>query len=189
MAKAAPKSIGDEIWFNDAVMLLAERCGSVAVAEKLLIEGLKAGVPWSHMLPDGTRVVGDAVFWNSRFLDINRTENQASIGDPIAPKHRIPPDTLTRADAIKVSRKAALALVRGSTRKPGPGTERTYDYDAFTAAADRVLARGRPDTKQVYFDQVRAEVPTGKKLPPEDDNTTLNRIVGHLWDAGKPAKG
>src|SRR5262249_40380263 len=110
--KAGDKSTDDEIWFNGAVMLLANCCGSAAVAEELLIKGMKAGnVPWAHMLEDGTRVKGDAKFWNSFFLTIDRAENRASIGAPVAPITPDPPDMLAKAVAIKVSRVAALALV------------------------------------------------------------------------------
>jgi len=188
--KAGNKSTGDEVWYNDAVMELAnDHCGSAAVAEQLLVKGLRAKrVPWSHMLSDGTRVVGDAAFWNGPFLTIDQAENRASIGAPIAPVTPDPPGMLTRAVAIKVSRAAALALVPRSKRKAGPGAGRTYDYDALIAAANRVLARGRPDVKQVFFDQVRAEMPKGLKLP-RNDYPTLNDIVGHLWDAGRPVKG
>jgi hypothetical protein len=112
MAKAKPKPIGDEIWFNDAVTLLAERCGAATVAEDLLIEGLKDDdVPWSHMLPNGTRVIGDDAFFKNLFIDVNRMENRASIGAPIAPITPRPSGMLTKVIAIKVSRKAALALV------------------------------------------------------------------------------
>jgi hypothetical protein len=86
---------------------------------------------------------------------------------------------------IEVVREDIEALRLKPTRKAGPGAERIYDHAAFIAAAGTVLKRGRPDTKQVFFDQVRAAVPRGTKLPPEDDNTTLNRVVGKLWDTGK----
>jgi hypothetical protein len=112
MAKATFKSIGDEIWFNDAVNEMADRCGSATVAEKLLVGGLKDGrVPWSHMLPDGTRVVGDAAFWNGFLLTVDRAENGACLGAPTGPIAPGSPGVPARVVGIKVSRKAALALV------------------------------------------------------------------------------
>ena len=116
MARAAPESTGDEIWFNDAVTLLAERrCGSVEVAEQVLVRGLKGvgrvPVPWSHMREDGSRVAGDTAFFNSPFLTIIRAENRAYDAGLMPPVTPAPPDALDSAVAIKVSRAAALALV------------------------------------------------------------------------------
>jgi hypothetical protein len=68
-----------------------------------------------------------------------------------------------------------------SKRKPGPGTERTYDYPAIIAAARRALTNGRPDLKKIFFDKVRAEVPKGTKMPSKD-YPTLNNICRHLWN-------
>jgi hypothetical protein len=69
------------------------------------------------------------------------------------------------------------------TRKAGPGAERTYDHAAFKAAAKTVLERGRPDTKALFYEKVRDELHARKvKAPPEDDDTTLRRVVGPLWD-------
>jgi len=58
-AKAKPSKDG-KIWFNDAVRLLADRCGGDAgFAERLLVDGLKADrVPWTRMRDDGVRVTG-----------------------------------------------------------------------------------------------------------------------------------
>lgn len=181
MAKARSKSSTE--WFNDAVERRIDRWGSAAVAEQALIHELKNGLPWSHLLADGTRVPGDAAFWNALFVTAIRGENRAFIGAPIAPATS---DDVPAVSAV-VGIKVACAAVPAPKRKPGPGTERTYNRDLIGAAAARVLARGRPDTKQVYFDQVRAEVPKGTKLP-LSDYPTLNRIVGYLWDAGKPPK-
>jgi len=112
-SKAKRKSsTGGEVWFNDAVKEMADdHCGSAAVAEELLVKGLKAGLPWSHMLPDGTRVAGDDGFWKSPFLTVDRAENRASIGAPIAPVTPDSSDVPARVFSIKVLRAAALALV------------------------------------------------------------------------------
>jgi hypothetical protein len=112
MAKAVRNtSTDDEIWFNEVVKLLADSCGSIPFAEQLLIEGLKRGVPWSHMRKDGTRVKGNSVFWDCKThpLHVIREENRAYYGVLIAA------DDLSSVPdgvfAIKVSRSAALALV------------------------------------------------------------------------------
>jgi hypothetical protein len=135
--------------------------------------------------PSASPEPGEARFWRRTVpgsglvcLDINWGENRACnrwLG--------------YIAWGIMVPRAAVEALLGGrSRRKPGPGAERTYDHDAFIAAAGIVLGRGVPDTKQVFFDQVRAQIPRGKKLPPDDDNTTLNRVVGRLYNAAKSGK-
>jgi len=187
-AKAEPESTGDEIWFNDAVTERVDTWGSEEDAEQALVRDLKNGWPWSHLLPDGTRVPGDAKFWNEPFVNVDRKANRAKIGVLISNTSPFwrdgPSDVPGQVVGIKVARSAVPA----SKRKPGPGTEQTYDYAALAALANRVLARGRPDTKQVFFDQVRADAPKGLKLPSKD-YPTLNRIIGHLWDAGRPSKG
>jgi hypothetical protein len=184
MARAKPKpSTSGEIWFNDAVTHRVGTWGSAAAAEQALIRELKNGLPWSRLLADGTRVPGDAAFWNELFVTVIRGENRAFIGAPIAPTTSDDVPTVSVVVGIKV----VHPTVPASKRKPGPGTEPTYNRAALSAAAGRVLARGRPDTKQVFFDQVRAEVPKGTKLPSKD-YPTLNRIVGHLWDDERPPK-
>jgi hypothetical protein len=185
MARAAPESTGDEIWYNDAVTLLAERCGGAAdFAEQLLVKGLADDlVPWSHMRKDGTRVRGDDAFWKHKrhLLVINQAENRAHYAPLIATADLS--DVPESVFAIKVSRAAVLRLVPGSKRKPGPGVEPTYDHAAFIAAANRVLERGKPDTKTLFYEKVRDELRGKTKLPPEDDDSTLRRVVGPLWEA------
>jgi hypothetical protein len=134
MARAAPESTGDEIWFNDAVTLLAERCGSSSmptfvlnrsvffldgralrpptVAERVLVWGIKAHrVPWFHTLEDGTCVAGNDAFFDDLWVVIVRAENRAFIS---APMPSVAPDSSsvpTEVLDIKVSRAAVLALV------------------------------------------------------------------------------
>lgn len=124
MAKAKPKaSTGGEIWFNDAVALLAGTWGSAAVAEQVLVDALKADDKadrsWSHKLPDGTRVPGDTAFFNDLFVTVVRGENRAFISAPIEPiapatsSSAVPnPDTVPAAVyAIKVARTVVMALM------------------------------------------------------------------------------
>lgn len=95
--------------------------------------------------------------------------------------------TLYRFRLVRADVEELLPEPSKPKRKAGPGREQVYPRDVIVAAARRVLARGVPDQKQVYFDQVRNEVPRGTKMPP-DDYPTLNRICGHLYDAAKAAK-
>ena len=81
-------------------------------------------------------------------------------------------------------------LKRKPRRKAGPGRERIYNHEAITGAGNRVLARGRPDTKALFFEKVIAECRAAKpkiKLPSniDVDDSLLRRIVGKLYDAVK----
>jgi hypothetical protein len=127
----AEHSTNKEIWFNDAVMLLAERSGeSTDYAQELLVKGLEDGVPWSHM-KDGIRVPGNAAFWRhrrvdsistvDRILEIDRAKNLAMYGGLIADNAPWPSDVPSIVRDIKVTRWAALALV--ATALPSPPVE------------------------------------------------------------------
>jgi hypothetical protein len=81
-------------------------------------------------------------------------------------------------------------LKRKPRRKAGPGRERIYNHEAITGAGNRVLARGRPDTKALFFEKVIAECRAAKpkiKLPSniDVDDSLLRRVVGKLYDAVK----
>jgi hypothetical protein len=177
--------VGDKpaVWYSEAVTLLADRCGSADYAEHLLIAGLRDGdVLWSYLREDGTRVEGDAAFWQDNYvLVINRAESRAfhsaliEGGDDPFPREIF---------AIWVERAAVLALLPGPKRKPGPGRERTYDHAAIQAAAARVDNRGSFDSRTVYLDQLREEL-RGKTKVPEDDRS-LARITGKRW--GPPSR-
>jgi hypothetical protein len=114
----AEHSTNREIWFNEAVTLLAERSGeSTDYTEQLLVKGLEDGVPWSHM-KDGIRVKGDAAFWQHRRVDplfeVYRAKNSASYIDPTGEGYGGPPrplDVPGSVKDIKVSCTAALALL------------------------------------------------------------------------------
>jgi hypothetical protein len=76
---------------------------------------------------------------------------------------------------------------RKPRRKAGPGRERIYNHEAITGAGNSVLARGRPDTKALFFEKVIAECRAAKpkiKLPPniDVDDSLLRRVVGKLYD-------
>src|SRR5262249_18459328 len=191
MARRSPKTITTTwILLSAALALLVDSYRDQELAKRALLGALAAGaVPWRCAGFEGRREPGDPDsgdrrFWRERggnqihlrvYWEEDSAETWAWRGRYLA-------------FHIELLRKNVRELMVGPKRRPGPGAERTYDHEAFIAASGRVLARGRPTSKQVYFDQVRAEVPRGTKLPPADDNTTLNRIVGHLWDDGKPAK-
>jgi hypothetical protein len=119
MAKAGPKtSTSDEIWLSEAAALLAEHLGgSAKLAHQLLVNGLRAGrVPWSHMRSDGTRVDGNAAFWQDHGdgasrLDVDWPDNSARhCLIMVFPGINLP-DLPAAVHAIKVSRKAVLALL------------------------------------------------------------------------------
>jgi hypothetical protein len=130
----AEHSTSSEIWFADAVTLLAERSGESAdYAEQLLVKGLEDDVPWSHM-KDGIRVKGDAAFWRHRRVDplfaIYRAKNSASYVDPTGGGRGGPPrpvDVPASVRDIKVLRTAVLALVsivaEPETALPSPPVE------------------------------------------------------------------
>jgi len=113
-AKAEHKSTGDEIWFNDAVTERVDTWGSEEDAEQALVRELKNGLPWSHLLPDGTRVPGDAKFWNEPFVNADRKNNRARISVLISSTSPFwrdgPSDVPGRAFGIKVARVAALKI-------------------------------------------------------------------------------
>jgi hypothetical protein len=122
MAKAkAENNTSDEIWFSEAVALLAEQLGGAGkLAEDLLVKGLGADlVPWTGARADGTRFTGDAAFWNHHDTPLNIDKNSAWYSPLIAhDKLSELPDTTY---AIKVSRTAALALLPlKSTPEPSP---------------------------------------------------------------------
>jgi hypothetical protein len=122
VAETGGKYSTEEIWFNDAVMLLAERSGESAdYAQELLVKGLEDGcVSWSHM-KDGIRVKGDTAFWRHRqvelFLEIDRAKNLAMYAPPIAGP---PSDVPSIVRDIKVTRWAALALLPQTVPVPPP---------------------------------------------------------------------
>jgi len=87
-------------------------------------------------------------------------------------------------------RKPKRKSKRKPRRKAGPGRERIYDHEAITGAGNRVLARGRPDTKALFFEKVIAECRAAKpkiKLPSniDVDDSLLRRVVGKLYDVVK----
>jgi hypothetical protein len=85
-------------------------------------------------------------------------------------------------------RKPKCKLKRKPRRKAGPGRERIYNHEAITGAGNRVLARGRPDTKALFFEKIIAECRAAKiKLPPniDVDDSLLRRVVGKLYDDAK----
>jgi len=110
MAKARSKaSTGDEEWFDAAVTRRVGTWGSVEDAEQALIRELKAGLPYSHVLPDGTRVTGDAEFWSGvlggqRFiLTVDRAKNQATLGPGMSLDTPVSSDVPTKIFGIKVA--------------------------------------------------------------------------------------
>jgi|AmaraimetFIIA100_FD_contig_41_8252913_length_704_multi_4_in_0_out_0_2 hypothetical protein len=113
-AKAEPKSTGDEIWYNDAVTERVATWGSEEDAEQALVRELKNGWPWSHQLPDGTRVPGDAKFWNEPFVNVDRKNNRARISTLISNTSPFwrdgPSDVPGQVIGIKVARVAALKV-------------------------------------------------------------------------------
>jgi hypothetical protein len=118
VAKAKPEpSTSDEAWFNEVVLLLAERCGSIEDAQDRLVRGLQGGVPWSHLGEDGIRREGDAAYWNCKagFLQINRLENSAFY-DPLIASDDLS-DIPASVVGIKVNRLAVLALVPGEVMR------------------------------------------------------------------------
>jgi hypothetical protein len=119
-AKSKP-STGGEIWLDAAVKALISTYGSEDDAERMLIAKMAAGdVPYTHMLPDGTRVSGAAVFFRNRFVFVDRKQNRAHIGVLIS---NTIPSAMDIADlsspgptkmfGIKVSHAAVLALRSG----------------------------------------------------------------------------
>jgi hypothetical protein len=89
-------------------------------------------------------------------------------------------------EVVKEDVLALLPVTPKPKRKAGPGTERIYDYAAIETAAENALKRGRPDTKALFYEKVRAELKMmKKKAPPEDDDSTLRRVAGPLYDAAK----
>jgi hypothetical protein len=103
-------STGGEVWFNDAVMQRVGIYGSIEVAEQMLVRELAAGLPFSHVLPDGTRVAGDARFFGGvldgqRFiLTVDRAENKASLGPGMPLVRPVSSDVPAKIFGIKVSR-------------------------------------------------------------------------------------
>ena len=89
------------------------------------------------------------------------------------------------AAADQPKRKPKRKLKRKPRRKAGPGRERIYNHETITGAGNRVLARGCPDTKALFFEKVIAECRAAKiKLPPniDVDDSLLRRVVGKLYD-------
>jgi hypothetical protein len=194
MAKAkAENSTSDEIWFNDAVVLLTDGCGSTEFAERLLTGGLRGGrVPWSHMREDGTRIKGDDAFWNCKtvYLDVCRAENMAGYAPLIAGDNLDDiPDTVY---GIKVSCAAVLALLPSMAQqrpkrkyKPARRVGRPPDYerDAITGLAeDYVRNNGLPRTQVLLREKVtdacRNHKPRTIEVPGE---TVLKEIVSSVW--------
>jgi hypothetical protein len=200
MAKAkADNSTSDEIWFNDAVALLADGCGSIEFAEQLLIRGLRDDcVPWSHMREDGTRIKGDDAFWNRKtaYLTISRAENKAGYAPLIAAGLDDIPDTVY---GTKVSRAAALALLPSMSqqrqkrkRKPARrvGRPRDYEHDAIAGlTADYIHNNGLPRTQALLCEKVadacRDHKPHSIEVP---SPTLLKDIVRPVWRAAKRQK-
>jgi hypothetical protein len=197
MAKAkAENSTSDEIWFNDAVVLLTDGCGSTEFAEQLLIRGLRGDlrgdrVPWSHMREDGTRIEGDAAFWNCKtaYLVVRRVENKAFY-DPLTDVDL--DDIPATVYGIRVSRAAALALLPSTSqqrqkrkRKPARlvGRPPDYEHDAIAGLAeDYVRNNGLPRTQALLREKVadacRNHKPRTIEVPGE---TVLKEIVGLVW--------
>jgi hypothetical protein len=169
MAKAARKSSTDaEIWFNDAVMLLAdELTGDADVAERLLKRRLKDGLPYSYLGADGIRVRGKSANWNALFLTIDRAANRAFISAPIKPmaSETPDPDVPTCMDGIKVDRAAVLAMVPGkSKRKPPEGPQLGAPLSELSDQAPSELVE--EDTKTRIANEARrmkreGEIPNG----------------------------
>jgi hypothetical protein len=186
VAKAKSKSsTGDEIWFNDAVQLLADRCGSADDAQKRLVAGLKTDMPYSHLLSDGIRVKGDAAFWKfSAPLDIHRTENRASHLMLVAAAD---PDWPAPIAGIKVSRAAALALVPADDiETPSP----VNDSAAWIKAEIKTLLKagkvpadiGITDLARKLEKRVPAAVKAGKLKRPIGQGHIKNSLLGWgLW--------
>jgi len=89
--------------------------------------------------------------------------------------------------ATQPKRKPKRKLKRKPRHKAGPGRERIYNHEAITGAGNSVLARGRPDTKALFFEKVIAECRAAKpriKLPSniDVDDSLLRRVVGKLYD-------
>jgi hypothetical protein len=142
--------------------------------------------PWEKLPPE----------WPPRYYPIK--------GKPIPPEMR--PWTGTRAERLEalkaldaeakvykeraeVSRRLWLrreGIDQGQNPRRRRGSPATYDHEAFGRAAREVLARGpKPKLKRLFFAEVRTllhEWDIKLLLPPEHDNTTLNRSIGKMWD-------
>jgi hypothetical protein len=176
MAKADRKpNTSDEIWFNDAVQLLADRCGSVNDAERRLVVGMKTErVSWSRLLADGTRVPGDPAFWKQGkggYLAFIRAENRIF--------HVVPPSYFFHHSAapapaagVKVSRSAVLALVPAESTEavlaPSPPAPSVKQKPSdWLRTAKRAFPRRRGEMKTDYAARLIDEM---QKAP-----------VTHVW--------
>jgi hypothetical protein len=197
-AKAdAENTPADEIWYSEAVALLAARCGgAVDFAERQLLKGLKEGMPWSHLQKDGTRVKEDTAFWQQTgFLRINRLENSAGYADFIVGTvfwpsggragHFEPATSDLPVDVfgIKVSRTAALALIPAE-----PADHRsTTDWIATEAADTAVItatfaAKGKKKGRAQLriFEAARELWPPNGIVPLDVDPAGLQHAIEGL---------
>ena len=201
MAKAkAENSTSDEIWFNDAVALLADGCGSTEPAERLLIRGLQNHlVPWSRIREDGTRVEGDVAFWSYKgaYLDVRRVENKASYCPLIEGACDVPsPSTIY---GIKVSRAAALALLPAVAKKPTKAGKRKstkpvgrppdYDRDAIASVAENYIRdNGCPRTQVRLREKVEDACDAARPRIVVPAPTLFKDIVRPIWHRHRSKK-
>jgi hypothetical protein len=214
---ARAKSPSKLMSLADALALGVEVYGSPSLVKRLLEEALAAGkvrwtckrveasVPETHPLAAGKPKEpfwGEPAFWHRSDrhgpfhpfvrLTINWEEGWAEsrgVESRGVESRGISQKTVfvVRAWAILLPRAAVEALFNVSGRRAGPGTERTYDHEAIRAVAKEVLKRGRDAKKAWFFEKVRNAC-RGKMKAPEND-TTMNRLVGDLWDSGAPSRG
>jgi hypothetical protein len=179
MAETGGKcSTAEEIWFNDAVALLAEHSGESAdYAEQLLVGGLAAGAPWSHMKA-GARVRGEAAFWRQTGLRrIDRAANSASYGPLIAlaGPADAPSDVPASVKDIKVSRTAALALLPATEPETAPvGSETTSPAEpeatppSSSLVSETAGSSGGNDTSDDEAERALSTAAAQPPLPPKE---------------------
>jgi hypothetical protein len=118
-----------------------------------------------------------------------RSDREKLTAIPVTPATAADRQPQQPPSATQPKRKPKRKLERKPRRKAGPGRERIYNHEAITGAGNRVLARGRPDTKALFFEKVIAECRAAKskiKLPSniDVDDSLLRRVVGKLYDDG-----
>jgi hypothetical protein len=190
----------DEIWYSEAVELLAARCGGVKDAEQRLLAGLKDGrIPWSHLQKDGTRCKGDAVFWGSKagILNVNRAENSVGYTELIigtfvwqgnSPPYIEPtvtPDLPDDVFGIKVSRTATLALVpvtaaEPTTKPTQPGPEPEIAMEAADTAMFAAKKKKKGKAQLRIAEAAKKLWPPDGIVPPDVGPASLKHAIEAL---------